>query len=355
MIPLSAQVSKHMSQLAFATMDAPASLHSVAISIAQHMRRGAQITRQALKRFMLEAFGANDAHGAWAMRDAYDALEAAQVMLLQDADCPLLQGAPWQIFAALRAFEHALPTQTYRSERQIEFQQFSTPLSLAWLAGLAGQIRQDDLVLEPSAGTGMLAVHAWRARAGLQLNELDPKRADLLGRIFDRTVTRHDGEHIDDLLAGAPSPTLVLINPPFSRSAGRGVDRHAGARHLRAALARLAPGGRCVAIMPPNFAADGTASLGYTAVAEMAPPRAEITIRGNPYAKHGTGIDVRLLITTRDGRENPSAMSRTRLRLLSISCWLFPPGLILSIHPRRPHHWPGPVPHPNPSHRRLLP
>ncbi|MEE4453434.1 hypothetical protein V2S85_17405 [Novosphingobium resinovorum] len=277
------------------------------------------------------------------------------MMLLQDADCPLLQGAPWQIFAALRAFEHALPTQTYRSERQIEFQQFSTPLSLAWLAGLAGQIRQDDLVLEPSAGTGMLAVHAWRARAGLQLNELDPKRADLLGRIFDRTVTRHDGEHIDDLLAGAPSPTLVLINPPFSRSAGRGVDRHAGARHLRAALARLAPGGRCVAIMPPNFAADGTASLGYTAVAEMAPPRAEITIRGNPYAKHGTGIDVRLLITTRDGRENPSAMSRTRLRLLSISCWLFPPGLILSIHPRRPHHWPGPVPHPNPSHRRLLP
>lgn len=296
MIVLSAEVPKHMSQLAFATMDAPASLHCVAISLAQHMRRGAQITRQALKRFMLEAFGADDADGAWTMRDAYDALEAAQVMLLQDADCPLLQGEPRQIFTALRGFEHALPTQTYRSERQIEFQQFSTPLSLAWLAGLAGQIRQDDLVLEPSAGTGMLAVHAWRAGACLQLNELDPKRADLLGRIFDRTVTRHDGEHIGDLLAGAPSPTLVLINPPFSRSAGRGVDRHAGARHLRAALTRLAHGGRCVAIMPPNFAADGTASLGYTAVAEMAPPRAEITIRGNPYAKHGTSIDVRLFV-----------------------------------------------------------
>src|SRR3546814_11210760 len=52
-------------------------------------------------------------------------------------------------------------------------------------------------------------------------------------------------------------------------------DRFAGARHLRSALLRLAPGGRCVAIMPPSFAADGTAATGYAMVCETANPRVE--------------------------------------------------------------------------------
>ncbi|HEX7782746.1 MAG TPA: strawberry notch family protein [Sphingobium sp.] len=277
--------------------DMPSRLHDVANSIAQRLRSAGAVTRQAIKKRMIDAFGADDANGAWSMRDAYDALEAAQVILLADAECALLQSnsAP-DICAKLRAFERGLPTQTYRSERQVDLQQFSTPVTLAWLAGLAGQARPEDIVLEPSAGTGMLAIHAKRIGARLLLNEFDPRRADLLARIFDQPVTRHDGEHIDDLLSAMPRPTLVLINPPFSRSVGRGVDRHAGARHLRAVLARLAPGGRCVAIMPPSFAADGTAALGYTMVSELTPPRVEITIHGNPYAKHGTSIDVRLVV-----------------------------------------------------------
>ncbi len=279
------------------TADMPSRLYDVAQSIAQRMRTGNPVTRPILKKLMIEAFQADDADGAWSMRDAYDALEAAQVMMLGDADCPLLRGDCAQdIFARLRAFERSLPTQTYRSERQVDLQQFSTTLTLAWLAGQAAQSRSDDIMLEPSAGTGMLAIHGRRAGARLLLNEYDPKRADLLARLFGQSVSRHDGEHIDDLLPGAPRPTLALINPPFSRSAGRGADRHAGARHLRATLARLASGGRCVAIMPPNFAADGTAALGYTMVAELAPPRVEITICGNPYAKHGTSIDIRLLV-----------------------------------------------------------
>lgn len=279
------------------TTDMPSPLHDVAQSIAQRMRTGSPVTRQILKKLMVEVFHADDADGAWSMRDAYDALEAAQVMMLGDPDCPLLRGdSVRDIFTKLHMFERALPTQTYRSERQVDLQQFSTTLTLAWLAGQAAQARCDDIMLEPSAGTGMLAIHGRRAGARLLLNEYDPKRADLLARLFGQSVSRHDGEHIDDLLSGTPRPTLALINPPFSRSAGRGADRHAGARHLRATLARLAPGGRCVAIMPPNFAADGTAALGYTMVAELTPPRVEITICGNPYAKHGTSIDIRLLV-----------------------------------------------------------
>src|SRR3546814_16299324 len=43
------------------------------------------------------------------------------------------------------------------------------------------------------------------------------------------------------------------MNPPFSRSIGLGADSHAAVRHLQAALRRLQPGGRLVAVMPDWF------------------------------------------------------------------------------------------------------
>jgi len=288
--------------LALAHPDAPenhktAHLHSVAVRLAELLGRGQSVRRQDLKRLMEEAFSTSDATGAWSMRDAYDALEATQVLMLKSSPGPArLDIAGDDAFSALRQFERALPTQTYRSEHQVEMQQFSTPMSLAWLAAQAARIGKDDHVLEPSAGTGMLAIHAHRLGASLTVNERDPGRAALLGQLLGQAVTTHDAEFIHDLLPGSMAPTVVLMNPPFSRSDGRGKDRFAGARHLRSALLRLAPGGRCVAIMPPSFAADGTAASGYTMVCETVMPRVEITILGSPYAKHGTSIAVRLVV-----------------------------------------------------------
>ncbi|MFS0851405.1 strawberry notch-like NTP hydrolase domain-containing protein [Novosphingobium panipatense] len=269
----------------------------VARAVADRLSRSHPISRRNLNQLMAETFGASDANGAWSMRDAYDALETSQVLLLRRKDWETLHSDdPCAMFAALLALQKSLPTQTYRSEAQIDLQQFSTPLALAWLAAKAARIVPSDLVLEPSAGTGMLAVHAARASARLLLNERDPGRAALLGRAMAREVTTHDAEFIHDKLPAGVSPDVILINPPFSRSEGRGADRHAGARHLRSALLRLGHGGRCVAIMPPGFACDGSASAGYTAVAEVAPPRMELTILGSPFAKHGTSIAVRLLV-----------------------------------------------------------
>ncbi|MBF5089098.1 methylase [Novosphingobium sp. NBM11] len=272
-------------------------LLDVARSIHQHLLRQGVISRQALQKLMTQRFGGTDASGAWSMRDAYEALEAAQVLLLREDDCRHLSGAtPQDRFQSLLTLERSLPTQTYRSERQVDLQQFSTPLTLAWLAGLAAAIDKTDCVLVPSAGTGLLAVHAARAGASLILNERDPQRAALLGDMFGQTVTDHDGELIDDLLPQTARPTVILINPPFSRSASRGHDRHAGARHLRSSLLRLQPGGRCVAIMSPGFARANTGGPGYEAVCEIATPRVEIDIEGSPYVKHGTSINVRLLV-----------------------------------------------------------
>ena len=271
-------------------------LFDVARLLAQRLADGKSVDRAKLTAAMRDAFGAGDESGAWSMRNAYDVLETALVLRLCAPEFRVCRSSePSAVFAALHALERSLPTQTYRSERQVAFQQFSTPLTLAWLAGRAAAMRSDDIVLEPSAGIGMLAAQAARVRARLLLNERDPQRAALLGQALEQPVTRHDAEHIADLLPGS-RPSIVLINPPFSRSEARGIDRHAGARHLRSALQVLAPLGRCVAIMPPGFSDNGPSATAYAAVCEIAAPRVEILITGSPYAKHGTSIDVRLLV-----------------------------------------------------------
>src|SRR3546814_16751615 len=112
---------------------------------------------------MTEAFGGSDADGRWSMRDAYDALEAAQASdTLAPDNEPNPDCAPEDDFADILAFEKALPTQTYRSEHQIGMQQFSSPAALSWLAARTAAIMTDDHVLEQSAGTGRLARSAER-------------------------------------------------------------------------------------------------------------------------------------------------------------------------------------------------
>ena len=103
-----------------------------------------------------------------------------------------------------------------------------------------------DIVLEPSAGTGLLAILAEISGGSLLLNELAGTRADLLAALFPGCpVERHDAAQIDDYSDDALKPGLVVMNPPFSACvhvAGRA--RGTAMRHLRSAFARLDPGGR---------------------------------------------------------------------------------------------------------------
>jgi 16S rRNA G1207 methylase RsmC len=143
-----------------------------------------------------------------------------------------------------------LPTQTVRSEDQIEWQQFSTPSTSLRLTPLAN-VQPDDIVLEPSAGNGLLVAQL-RHVGSLHLNELDPP-AVALKAAFLSIDHRARWCDINSTLASVDRPTLILMNPPFSRSVGRGADDYAAVRHLQAALRRLQPGGRLVAIMPDWF------------------------------------------------------------------------------------------------------
>jgi hypothetical protein len=151
-----------------------------------------------------------------------------------------------------------LPSHTRRSEESQALQQFSTPITLGFAAATAAAITPPDLVLEPSAGTGLLAIFAELAGGRFVLNELAKTRADLLGRLFPGVpVTRHDAASIHDHLDLAVRPSVVLMNPPFSVAAhveGRVAD--AALRHVTSALARLTEGGRLVAITGASLSPD---------------------------------------------------------------------------------------------------
>jgi predicted RNA methylase len=269
----------------------------VARALLSMFRSGERVDRDRLRRLFEGETGRSDASGAWSMREAFDALELAEILFLGDPACPLLREAPVESLRRLEAFARMLPVQGYRSEAQVELQQFSTPLPLAFLAGLAAEPRSGDVLLEPSAGNGMLAWTAARAGARLILNELDERRRASLGEAFPAAVIfGHDAELIDDLLPEALSPTLVLMNPPFTRSAGRIEDRHAAARHVAAALARLAPAGRLVAIMPESFSPCGSGRELRASIERQASLRLDIAVAPGMFARQGTGVAVRLVV-----------------------------------------------------------
>ena len=198
------------------------------------------------------------------------------------------------------------PSQTRRSEEQLQYQQFSTPLPLAYAALQAAAVRPGDVVLEPSAGTGMLAVMAAcalgdRADGALHLNEIAATRAALLAGLFPHVpVTRHNAEAIADCLPGV-RPTAVLMNPPFSASPGVNRIRHdADLRHIRSAFSMLDPGGRLVAITSAGCVPGDTAwSRAFERLTP--PPRTvfSIAVNGRVYARRGTAFDTRLTVIDR--------------------------------------------------------
>lgn len=214
------------------------------------LEAGRAIDAAQLRTVVTDAFGGSDAEGAWDWKAAYDACEAAEILFLRRYGPAIVGRAPMSAQALIERIAALMPTHTRRSETSQALQQFSTPPGLAFVAGVAASIHPGDHVLEPSAGTGMLAVHATLARAGLTLNELAETRAELLKLLFpDIAVSAHDAASIDDRLPTAIRPTVVLMNPPFSAVAN--VDRtmrDAAMRHIQSALARLEPGGRLVAI-----------------------------------------------------------------------------------------------------------
>ncbi|MXO61406.1 strawberry notch family protein [Qipengyuania oceanensis] len=265
---------------------------AAARALAARLAADQAISRLTVNATMADHFGGSDAEGRWSVRDAHAALELAQVLFLAQATefSPAMSSS----FAdeAFTRLEGLVPTQSNRSDEQIEWQQFATPPRLAWMAAKACAISAAELVLEPSAGTGMLGVWAAKATARLALNEISPLRRECLGVVFpEATVTGFDGELIDELLTPDVGPSVVLMNPPYSHGIERGHDSRTGDRHLRSAWKRLLPGGRLVAVMPEWFELPKL----LVGIAGPVSLRLNATIvRG--FVKQGTSISTRLLV-----------------------------------------------------------
>ncbi len=294
-------------------------LFAAARALLPVLEAGKSLDAATLRETMTDAFGGSDAAGAWVWKDAYEAAEAAVVLFMQRYGNPMHGNAgagpdgTRRMLAMLEAVAALEPSHTRRSEEQVRLQQFSTPLPLAWAVLQAAGVRPGDTVLEPSAGTGMLAAMAQcalgdRVPGALYLNEYAHTRARLLTRLFpEAVVTAFDAEAIADRLRDV-RPTVVLMNPPFSVTPGVDrIRRDADLRHVRSAASMLPPGGRLVTITSAHCAPGDTVGPLYP------PARCIFTmaIDGRAYARRGTGFDTRLTVLERGAGPGVDGLPRT--------------------------------------------
>ncbi len=287
-----------------------ASIVAAAHDLLGHLAAGRRIDAPAIRTAMQSAFGASDASGAWDWKTAYEAVEVAQLLFMRRYG-PAIQARTADPFERLKLVERItrlVPTQTRRSEDMQSYQQFSTPVGLAWVAGFAAGFRPGELVLEPSAGTGLLAIIADLAGCRLALNEVADLRAALLGSLFEGSlVSMHDAAQIHDRLDAGLVPSCIIMNPPFSTALNvetRVAD--AAFRHLSSAVARLADGGRLVAITRANCAPDHKAWRdGFVRLQKRARVVFTATIAGSVFAPHGTSVETRLTVIDKVPADDP--------------------------------------------------
>jgi predicted RNA methylase len=313
-------------------------LGAAAGSVFEHLSHGQVIDGVALRGAMTAVFGGSDAEGAWDWKSAYDVCEAATVLFLRKFGHGMRTRAttPAALLAMLAKLAALLPSQTHRSEESQSYQQFSTPIAYGIVASTAAAITSADLVLEPSAGTGLLAIFAELAGAGLVLNELAGGRADLLRWLFpDVPLTQYDAAHIDDHLDTELQPTLVLMNPPFPAAAhveGRVAD--AAFYHVSSALARLAEGGRLVAITHASLSPDNAAWRdSLIRLQERGRVVFSAAVSGSVYARHGTTIATRLTVIDRVPAADPTSFPESPGAATDPATLL---GWVIRLVPSRP-------------------
>ncbi|MEH2008038.1 strawberry notch-like NTP hydrolase domain-containing protein [Nostoc sp.] len=284
-------------------LDYGQSILNVAQALVKSLIEHRPLTTKLLQSQMNRHFHGTAAEGKWQWKDGYEAVEVALILYLRQ------KGLPENSLEQLQLLQSLCPTHTRRSEEQLKLQQFSTPLPLAYLVALAGQIQTDDLVLEPSAGTGILAQFAKLKGASLMLNELAIDRSKILRRLFPGVpLFGVNAEQINDYLAGKTQPSIVLMNPPFSSSpkvSNRNPD--ATPRHVNSALQRLANGGRLVTISANWFSpSNDDWRETFVKMQEKATVVLSVGVNGKVYSKHGTQMDTRITVIDKVPAADPT-------------------------------------------------
>src|SRR5262245_4190644 len=278
-------------------------IHELIAELEERIEDGEPFDNPKLTRTAERVFGGTRAQNKHTPRDAYDAVEIAVNNYISEKPArDLIQMDVTEALASvLRPLMKRLPTQTDRTLEQNELQ---TPPTLAYVAARLLNPKLDDIVLEPSAGTGSLAIWPRAVGAKVMCNEASLRRFSLLRCVLNFDALPLDAEFIDDLLPADIHPTAVLMNPPFGSTSGRvkSTNPFYGARHVASALRRLKEGGRLVAIVNeamsfhhPSF------SEWWQRIACLCNIRANLTIDGKEYAKYGATADVQILVIDKTG------------------------------------------------------
>jgi antirestriction protein ArdC/phage/plasmid primase-like uncharacterized protein/predicted ABC-type ATPase/proteasome lid subunit RPN8/RPN11/predicted RNA methylase len=284
--------------------------YALAQSLADKLDKDGEITNRFLTAEANRVFGGTQAEGVYSPKDAFDAMEVAVNLHIAKTENPAWNNtdAEWATNKARELTEKVgrLPTQSRRDEEMDEFQQFSTPPALSFVANWVANIMPKDVVLEPSAGTGDLAIWPKMAGARVVLNELSERRRELLSNLFpEARLFKENAEQLNNVLPADVSPTVIVMNPPFSASAGRiqgERDTMIGARHIEQALKRLQKGGRLVAVVGQGMAADRPAfAKWWKEIEAKYNVRANIGISGKEYAKYGTTFDNQIVVIDKTG------------------------------------------------------
>ena len=255
-------------------------------------------------------FGGTQAEGVYSQKSAYDAMEVGINLFLRETESPDWnnQDASWAASKVVELTEKIsrLPTQSRRDGEMEEFQQFSTPPPLAFAANWVANITSIDTVMEPQAGTGDLAIWADIAGAKVVLNELSKRRTELLEALFpDAQIFQENAEQLNNVLPDSVQPSVIVMNPPFSATAGRVQGKRnsfVGARHVEQALKRVQDNGRIVAIVGQGMGHDrATFRDWWKDIESKYNVRADIGVSGHEYRKYGTTFSNRILVIDKTG------------------------------------------------------
>lgn len=281
----------------------PGTMQLVA-ELTARFRTGNALTTKDLLSIATRHFGATLGAGRYDLRYLYDLAEAALYQVVQQQFSFSANSDVSAEIAQLETLASLLPTQNVRTHEQSLYQQFSSPLPLGCIAVRLLNLGPQDTVIEPSSGTGALAVLARLTGATIITNELSAARRNILREVLGFQPFGVDAEKLDDLLPTGLRPTAVLMNPPFSSTAGRLSRNNSlyGARHIESALRRLQKGGRLVTIAGRGMALDRERMQGwwkrmaarYTVIANVSLPR-------NLFAKSGTAFDTQLIVIEATG------------------------------------------------------
>ena len=224
-------------------------------------------------------------------------------------------GSAAAMLAMLTRLAARLPTQTRRSEESEHFQQFSTPIALGFVAAEAaaldtGRSRARTLRRDRLAGD---LRRTRQGTAGAERDRRYPRRS------ARPPVPRHRGQppqrRADPRPARSGDPAERRADEPafLGLASCRGPLRRSRDPAHSSALARLADGGRLVAITGHNLAPDKPAwREGFVRLQEKGRVVFSAAIDGQAYVRHGTNIETRLTVIDRVPAEDPRASFRPR-------------------------------------------